>query len=134
MSKPRYGWWGYVKSMIRRYPALQAELNDLHHVSMTAHYSGMPSGSRGRALEAVAIRDIAPTDRREYDAVRRAIAMTEQYPTGKERLHLIDLVFWENSYSLQGAAIRVPCSIATAKRWHGDFIISVAKNFGLLEN
>lgn len=20
MSKPRYGWWGYVKDMIRRYP------------------------------------------------------------------------------------------------------------------
>lgn len=25
MSKPRYRWWGYVKSMIRNYPAVQDE-------------------------------------------------------------------------------------------------------------
>jgi len=24
MSRPRYGWWGYVKSMIRRYPGGEA--------------------------------------------------------------------------------------------------------------
>ncbi len=33
MSKPRYGWWGYVKNMIRRYPSLKMEYEYLHSQS-----------------------------------------------------------------------------------------------------
>ena len=44
MSRPRYGWWPYVKSMIREYPALKARHDDLQSASVTANYNGMPGG------------------------------------------------------------------------------------------
>ena len=44
MSKTRYKWWGYVKNMIREYPALKKEYEDLHQQSITANMSGTPCG------------------------------------------------------------------------------------------
>lgn len=48
VSKPRYKWWGYVKGMIRDYPALKERYAELHSTSMVADYSGMPRGAQGR--------------------------------------------------------------------------------------
>lgn len=134
MSKPRYDWWPYVKGMIRRYPALKAEYADLHSTSMTADYSGMPRGSGGdRVLESVALRELPSTRQREYEAVRRAIEVTERYANGRDRLAVIQLVLWDKSHTLAGAALMVPCSEVTAWRWHSEFIRLVAKNYGLLD-
>lgn len=134
MSKPRYDWWPYVKGMIRRYPKLKAEYGALHIPSMTADYSGMPKGGGGgRALEALALRELPKTSQREYEAVRRAIAATERYSNGGDRLVVIDLVLWKRSHTLEGAALMVPCSVITAKRWHSEFIRAVATHYGLLD-
>ena len=134
MSKPRYDWWPYVKGMIRRYPALRAEYADLHSQSMTANYSGMPrGGGAGRGVEAVAIRELPSTRQREYEAVRRAVEITERYRNGRDRLKVIRLVLWDRSHTLEGAALMVPCSWRTAAQWHGEFIQLVAKNYGLLD-
>lgn len=134
MSKPRYGWWGYVKDMIRRYPALREQYRDLHSPSVTADYSGVPrAGGESRVLEALAIRELPSTAQREYEAVRRAIATTERYRNGRERLKVIRLVLWDRSHTLEGAALMVPCSARHAKEWHGDFIRLVASYFGLLD-
>lgn len=58
MNRPKYDWWPYVKGMIRRYPSLKAEYEDLHSQSMTADYSGMPRGGEAsRTAETVAIRE-----------------------------------------------------------------------------
>ncbi len=70
---------------------------------------------------------------KEYEAVASAIRYTESLPSGEARLKAIRLVLWERSHTLEGAALAVPCSIATVKRWHGEFIQRVAKNYGLLE-
>ena len=134
MSKPRYIWWGYVKGMIRNYPALSEKYKDLHEQSMTANYSGMPrGGDASRSVEEITVRELPFTQQREYEAVRLAISKTERYPNGRDRLYVIRLVFWDRSHTLEGAALQVPCGIATAKRWHGEFIMLVAKNFGLLD-
>ena len=59
MSKPRYRWWGFVRNMIRDYPALKEAWNDLHSQSMTPDYSGMPKGgSSGRTVESIALRQL----------------------------------------------------------------------------
>ena len=42
MSSPRYGWWGYAKAMIRAYPQLHREYEELHTQKITASISGMP--------------------------------------------------------------------------------------------
>lgn len=134
MSKPRYDWWPYVKGMIRRYPALKEEYADLHSPSMVADYSGMPrGGGEGRSLEGVALRELPSTRQREYEAVRRAIETTGRYRNGRERLKVIDLVLWKRSHTVEGAAMAIPCSPATAWRWHAEFIRLVASNFGLMD-
>ena len=134
MSKPRYPWWGYAKNMIRGYPALSEKYKDLHEQSLTANYSGMPRGGNSfRSVEEIAVRELPSTQQREYEAVRLAISQTERYPNGRDRLYVIQLVFWDRSHTLEGAARMVPCGISTAKRWHGEFVMLVAKNFGLLD-
>ena len=135
MSKPRYDWWGYVKGMIRRYPQLKEEYADLHRQSTTANYSGMPGGGgAGRAVEEVAIRELPATRQREYEAVRRAIAATERMNSSRDRLMIIDLVFWKRTRTLEGAALMVPCSYRTAQRYHETFIELVATEYGLMDS
>ena len=70
---------------------------------------------------------------REREAVQRAIDQTEPMVDGKERLQVIDLVFFRQTHTLEGAAVLIPCSERTARRWHTDFIKAVAKEFGLLD-
>jgi len=134
MSRPRYDWWGYVKGMIRRYPRLKERYRDLHTVSGVADYSGIPHGTEpSRTTEAIAIKELPTNAQREYEAVRRAIAMTERYKDGRDRLAIIKMVLWDGQYTLSGAALRIPCSYRTARRYHSDFIFMVAKNYGLLD-
>lgn len=84
-------------------------------------------------MEELAIRELPCTEQREYEAVRRAIETTERYKNGQERLKVVDLVFWKRSHTLEGAALAVHCSTITAKRWHGEFIHTVAKFYGFLD-
>lgn len=105
MSKPKYDWWGYIKAVIRRYPALK----DIE-------------------VSGIALR--------EKEAVEAAIVSTERMPNGRDRLTLVGMVFWEQTHTLEGAALMIPCSERTARRWHTDFIKLVAKKFkcdGLLD-
>lgn len=134
MGKPRYDWWPYVKGMIRRYPKLKEKHGDLHSQSVVASLSGMPSGtSVSRSTENAALRELPTTEQREFEAVRKAIETTERYANGLDRLRIINLVLWKQTHTLEGAALRVPCSIATAKRYHGEFIRLVAKHYGLMD-
>ena len=102
MSNPRYGWWGYVKWIIRQYPARVGKY------------------IQGKTLE-------------EQVAVQKAIDQTLLLENGKERMQVIELVFFRQTHTLEGAAQIVPCSDRTARRWHTDFIKLVAREYGLLE-
>lgn len=99
MSNPRYGWWPYVKDMIRRYPDKTTE--------------------------------------DETRAVDTAVAETIRLLDGEDRMKVIRMVFLKKTHTLQGAALNVPCSYETAKRWTQQFIRLVAKSFeccGLLKD
>ena len=133
MSKPRYDWWPYVKGIIRRFPALKERYDDLHEMSVTAHLSDMPRGSGERTLENIAIRELPTTQQREYEAVRKAIELTEHYKNGRKRLELINMVFWKQTHTLAGAALNMPCSERTARQIHGEFIRLVASFYGLMD-
>ena len=134
MSRPRYDWWPYAKGMIRRYPALKEEYEDLHSQSVTANYSGMPrGGGPGRPIEALAIRELPTNSQREYEAVRRAIELTERYRNGRQRLEIVRMVLWDRQYTLEGAALQIPCCISKAKMWHSEFIRLVASEYGLMD-
>lgn len=127
MSKPRYKWWGYIKNVIRAYPGLKREYESLHEQSVTANTSGMPGGGDvSRGTENIALRELPGPQQAEYEAVRKAVAVTEQMRTGADRLTLMNLVFWKQSHTLQGAAMAVNVSYDTAIDYHGDFIMTVA--------
>lgn len=135
MSKPREIWWSYVKAMIRRYPELCAREAELHRQSLSQSITGMPHGS-GKTSDPVAdaaLRELPAIQKRETDAVRKAVEQTRLLDTGEERISMIRLVFWKKTHTLEGAAQKCHISYITAKRWHSEFIMEVAKNFGLLE-
>ena len=135
MSKPRYKWWGYIRNVVRSYPDLKREYEELHQQSVTANMSGMPGGgSVSRGTENVAIRQLPATKQREYDAVAKAIEATRRMHGGDLRVRIIDLVYWKRTHTVEGAAMRVGYGVDRGKQIHGEFIRLVARNFGLLEN
>lgn len=137
MSQPRFGWWSYVKNMIRRYPELAEEYTNLHEQGVTPAYSGMPQGGGGgRPLETVATRELPSVKQREFDAVHKAIQATERYPNGKERLAVVEYVFWSGHKGrrlLYEAAEKYHFSYDSVQNFHRDFIVLVASFFGLLD-
>lgn len=132
MSKPRYKWWGYVKAVIRAYPGLCKELAELQQQSTTAAYGPVSGHSgTGRPAEQAAMKLLPATEQREYEAVKAAVQETELLPDGAVRLKMIELVFFCQSHTLQGAAMQVHMSYASAKRRHNDFICLVAEELSL---
>lgn len=131
MSKPRDIWWSYAKGMIRQYPELKKELDDLHRQNVTASLTGMPGrGSASRTTEVVCLRQLDSVKQREFDAVEQAIRITRKMPNGKDRLKIIDMVHWTASMTIEGASMLIPCSKETAWRYHRDFVRLVGKCYG----
>lgn len=134
MSSPRYDWWGYVKGMIRRYPVLCQEHDELHEQSITVNYDAVGhSSSVSRAVENIAIKELPTTKEREYWAVTKAINTTRKMLNGRYRLKIIELVYWKQSHTLMGAARMVCFSERSARRFHTEFIRLVASYYGLLD-
>lgn len=134
MSKPRYKWWSYAKAMIRDYPALCAELEELHAPGVSSlPLAFVRSAGFTRNTEAIAIRELPKNRQREYEAVRRAVLQTGQLHSADTRLGLVDLVFWKRSHNITGAAQKLYISQSTAKSYSAEFITLVGKNFGLLD-
>lgn len=123
MSKPRDDWWDYAKRMIRKYPALKRDFEDLHSPSITANTTGVPgSGAAPRATENAALRSLPQPYQSWYDAITGAIWITQRYPNGSLRLAVVDLVLWRQTHTIAGAAQRLHCSERSAKEYHRDFI------------
>lgn len=67
---------------------------------------------------------------KEREAVRLAVEQTQKLPDGRFRMLVVDLVFFRQTHTLEGAAQQVPCSYTTAKRYHNSFICEVARHCG----
>lgn len=127
MSKPREPWWGYVKNVIRKYPAYKAELHQLRSQKITPGYS--KDGGRGktqRKTEAIALRELPPREQERYEAVEKALRKTKHMPDGDLRCRLIELTYFKKTLNMQGAAMALHVSYSTVKRWHVDFVYLVA--------
>ena len=70
---------------------------------------------------------------KEQKAVEAAIEDTLGRPNGRDRMKVIELVLLKGTHTLSGAAEAVYYSERTARRWHTDFIKSVAENYGMLD-
>lgn len=134
MSKPRDRWWGYVRAVIRAYPELRARAKELQRTAITPRY-GASGGSGGPSdpVASAALRRLPPQEQREYEAVEQAIWETASLPDGAARVRIIDLVFWRQSHTLEGAAQAVHLSYRSAQRRQNAFIRLVAQQMGLTE-
>lgn len=134
MSSPRYDWWPYVKGMIRRYPGLVEREKELHSTSLSPVLTGLPRPANAVSdpTGAAAIRELPEINRKEMDAVREAIEELSKTEEGRISLKLVDMVYFKRSHTVLGAGLALGMAEATAKRWNGNFIRTVAKKFGLL--
>lgn len=106
MSKPREIWWSYAKAMIRQYPELQA---------------------------AGAAQQLSATKQKEYEAVKKAVSITQNKRNGNTRMAVVDFVLWQKKGTLYMAAVKLFLSERTAERYHHEFIHLVAECYGLAE-
>ena len=132
MSKPRYGWWSYAKYMVRVYPELKKEYQARQGARITREISCV-SGctTTSRSTENTALRQLPPAKQAEYDAVTKAIEATKLMRNGKERMALIDMVFWKQSHTLDGASCALNYSYEQGQRFHRDFLRLVGISRGL---
>lgn len=68
-------------------------------------------------------------ERRELEAVHRAIDETLRITNGRDRLEVIDLLYWKRTKNVKGVADSMSISERTVLRWNGDFIRCVASEF-----
>lgn len=134
MSKPRYIWWGYARNMVRQYPELKDEYQDRKEQRITKNFESTIKGTEAsRSTENTALRQMSPAKQAEFDAVTKAVEATRRLKTGKERLALIDMVYWKQSHTLDGAAYALGYSYENAKRFHKDFMRLVGLYRGLMD-
>ena len=120
--------------MIRRWPHLRELHEEAQRQQTTPAYSGMPGGGGdGRGLERGVVRAMSSCEAREFEAVDAAIRATMTLSTGELRMALVDLVFWRQTHTVDGAALHLHCSPRTGREWHRCFIRLVAQKYGLLD-
>lgn len=133
MSKPRYAWWGYIKTIIRRYPALKREYEASLAQSIVPAYDAQPHGGAvSNPVETIVIRALSSGTADEYLAVKAAVDHTLGMEDGSARLKLIEMIFWRRTHTLEGAAHATYVSPRTARRRVAEFIRCVARYRGLL--
>lgn len=126
MSRRSSSWRRIARQAVYDYPGLRSQLRDLQSMSVTPSLSGMPmGGGEHRSTEDAALRQLPPEDQRRLDAVAQALEISEHLTSGLARRKLIDLVYFRRSHTVEGAAMRIPCSVQTAKTWNSDFLLLV---------
>lgn len=134
MSKPKYDWLKNAVWTVRNYPARCEEYKELRSQSISADISGMPKGCDvSRTAENIALREMAPMKQKEYDAVTRAIAVTQLLPNGDKRIELISKMYWEGKkLNIKDVIPHIHVAQATGDRWHGAFMRLVGEFMGYI--
>ena len=121
----RARWFTRARAAVRRYPELVRMECDLRTGKITPTYNGMPSSlSASRKTEQLALRELPRQDRRDLEAVSMALnTLDERYSRNKDlRKIIIDLYYWKQSHTIEGAAMKVHVSPDTARTWDREFI------------
>lgn len=150
--KEKPEWWNYVKKVMRQYPALKRRIETpleprlggstgTPYVSIgpdgkiesCVSFEGRPSGGVSSPVERCVIHDLPPNLQRRFDAVDNAIIRTKAiFPHDyKPRLKIIDLVYFQGTHTIAGAALKVGCHENTAGKYSADFIRLVAEELDL---
>lgn len=103
MKKQYYPWWGYVKSIVRKYPEMRDK-----------------KGLKG-------------VEEKERDAVLNAIDTALGSDQGSTQMMAIGMMHFTKTHTLTGVSQEIGCDRSTAARWQRKFFEVVAKNMGLLD-
>ena len=126
MGRKSNGWRHAARSAAYDYPKLVKEREELHKQSVSPSLSGMPrAGGEHRGTEDVALRELPFTQQRRLDAVESALSISSQLTSGLSRVKLIELVYFTRRFTIEGAAMQIPCSVGTAWTWNNDFLLLV---------
>lgn len=126
MARRSNGWRHAARSAAYDYPRLRQELAELQAQSVTPSLSGMPGGGEpGRSTEDAALRQLPHAQQRRLDAVEQAVSISSNLTSGLSRVRLIELVYFQRKYTIEGAAMQIPCSVQTAWTWNNDFLLLV---------
>ena len=119
-------WRRVARSAAYDYPKLRQELSDLRTQSVTSSLSGMPRGGGDqRGTEDAALRELPYHKQRKLDAVEQAVSISSHLTSGLSRVKLIELVYFTRRFTIEGAALQIPCSVQTAYMWNNDFLLLV---------
>lgn len=70
-------------------------------------------------------------EQRRIDGIEKALREIEHRKDGAQIKLLIERVYFTKTHTLYGAALMVPISIATAKRWNRLMIETISRVFDL---
>lgn len=126
MARRSNGWRKAARSAAFDYPQLRRQLADLRSQSITPALEGMPHGGEpGRSTEDAALRELPYAQQRRLEAVEHALNVSSQLTSGLSRVKLIEMIYFTRRYTIEGAAMQIPCSVQTAKSWNSDFLLLV---------
>ena len=133
MSKPRDNWRPYVINALYDFYRYKDIERAAHNQRVTAQYNkGRGGGGATRTTENVALRNgLTKQQERELQAIEKALRTTRRGPDGKIRVRVLDMVYFRNTHTIEGAAQQVHVSYKTAWRWTDNFVRLVGKNLGL---
>ena len=65
---------------------------------------------------------LSAEENRMLESVRNAIESLGRYSNCRERLEVVDMVYWRHECTLRGAAERLHYSYQTVQEWNAEFL------------
>ena len=121
------GWRAEARRALRDYPRIKRRQGETGEMQITPMYGGAAvQHSASRTTENVALRSTL-TEREEniISAVEFMLAMQRRYVNSKERLRMVELVYFKHTHTIEGAAGEVHYSPDALWRWNGEILTAV---------
>ena len=116
-------WRAMARRAIRKYPELLRAEADIREGKITPAYSGMPSSaSASSTTEVLAMKELPRDAQRDLNAVRQALDTIRRYRTADLRRGLIELVYWRQTHTVDGAGMVLHISQDTAHKYDREFV------------
>lgn len=119
-------WRSEARTALRLYPKLKRRQGE-NEMQITPVYGGAAvQHSASRTTENVALRSTL-TEREEniVSAVEFMLSMQRRYVNSKERLRMVELVYFKHTHTIEGAADEVHYSPDALWRWNGEILTAV---------
>ncbi|MBS5166253.1 MAG: hypothetical protein KHY77_10930 [Butyricicoccus pullicaecorum] len=70
-------------------------------------------------------------EQRRLDIVNQALETVQHMTDSSARRKIIELVYFQNAYTLYGAALQIPVGERTAQRWNAELMDLIAEMMDL---